>query len=194
MIMPIPGNIIEFGCRYGQNLAALISYRSLLEPFNITRKVIGFDTFSGFPSIHEMDKQDFNKELQVNAYSTNCATYDKLLEEVLIDLSSLLNYSKEKSFDLVKGDALETVPKYFTDHRMPVSLAIFDFDLYEPTKIALETVWPFLSKGSILVFDQYGYDKWPGETRAVREFLRDKGEYTIKKLPFSQTSHYMVVE
>src|ERR1035441_3524672 len=49
------GVIMEFGCRWGQNLVVFSHLRSLLEPYNLSRKVVGFDTFAGFPSVNEKD-------------------------------------------------------------------------------------------------------------------------------------------
>ena len=50
-----------------------------------------------------------------------------------------------------------------------MSLAIFDFDIYKPTKAALEAIKPHLFKGSVLVFDELADDIFPGETVALRE-------------------------
>ena len=52
----IHGVIMEFGVRWGQNINLFQSLRSIYEPFNYSRKIIGFDTWSGFPSIHEKDR------------------------------------------------------------------------------------------------------------------------------------------
>ena len=49
------GVIMEFGTRWGQNLSILSALRGIYEPFNRHRKIIGFDTFKGFPSIHVKD-------------------------------------------------------------------------------------------------------------------------------------------
>lgn len=49
-ILNIPGCIMEFGVRWGRNLSLFTSLRNLYEPYNVSRKIIGFDTFEGFPS------------------------------------------------------------------------------------------------------------------------------------------------
>ena len=46
---------MEFGTRWGQNLSILSALRGIYEPFNRHRKIIGFDIFKGFPSIHVKD-------------------------------------------------------------------------------------------------------------------------------------------
>ena len=47
----------------------------------------------------------------------------------------------------------------------------FDCDLYRPTKAALDALWPKVSRGGVLIFDEYAIPDWPGETKAVDEFL-----------------------
>ena len=45
-ISTIPGDILEFGVWYGQNLILMENLRSIFEPFNIQRRFFGFDTLS----------------------------------------------------------------------------------------------------------------------------------------------------
>ena len=52
-----------------------------------------------------------------------------------------------------------------------VSMAIFDMDIYAPTKRALELVMPRLTKGSLLVFDELNCRHFPGETQALHEVV-----------------------
>src|SRR5208337_4902884 len=54
-ILNVHGSIIMFGVRWGQDVAMLEAFRGMLEPFNYNRKIIGFDTFEGFPSITMRD-------------------------------------------------------------------------------------------------------------------------------------------
>ena len=55
MILPVHGVVMEFGVRWGTNLALFANLRGMYEPFNHNQKIIGFDTFEGFSSIHEKD-------------------------------------------------------------------------------------------------------------------------------------------
>jgi hypothetical protein len=50
-------------------------------------------------------------------------------------------------------------------------MAIFDMDIYKPTKDVLEKIIPRLVKGSLLVFDELNFKAFPGETIAVNEVL-----------------------
>ena len=54
-IIPVHGVAMEFGVRWGQNLALMHALRGIYEPFNYNRKIIGFDTFGGFPSVDAKD-------------------------------------------------------------------------------------------------------------------------------------------
>lgn len=50
-------------------------------------------------------------------------------------------------------------------------MAYFDLDLYEPTRDTIDTIRPYLTKGSVLAFDELAHAKWPGETAALRDTL-----------------------
>lgn len=79
-IININGIVIEFGVRWGQNLALFESFRGIYESYNYNRKIIGFDTFSGFPSVHEKDgKSDV---ISVGAYSVN-ENFEQYLKQIL---------------------------------------------------------------------------------------------------------------
>jgi len=54
-IINVHGNIVEFGTRWGTNLALFESFRGMYEPYNYTRKIVGFDTFEGFSGIDGKD-------------------------------------------------------------------------------------------------------------------------------------------
>jgi len=85
-------------------------------------------------------------------------------------------YELEDWVHLVKGDATQTIPAF--EAAFPeaiVSLAWIDFDLYEPTKVALEFLARRLAIGGIVVFDEAISQIWPGETVAMLEFLEQSG-------------------
>src|ERR1043165_6861995 len=47
--------IMEFGTRWGQNLVTLSNLRGMYEPYNYSRKIVGFDTFAGFEGVSQKD-------------------------------------------------------------------------------------------------------------------------------------------
>ena len=111
-------------------------------------------------------------------------SYDDLEECVEIyDLNRPLNHIKK--VELVKGDIAETLPKFLEENPyLVVSLLYLDFDIYKPTKIALEYLAPLVCKGGIIVFDECNYDKFPGETQALKKYFK-LNETEIKRFYFN---------
>ena len=189
-IVGLHGNIFEFGVRYGPRLALFTSLRGIYEPMNPNRKVVGFDTFSGFPSVHR--KHDRAKFTAGDFAVTE--RYEAYLEKMLLLHESMAPIENQKKFELVKGDATRTVRKYLVAHpETIISLAWFDFDLYEPTKVCLEAVLPYLTKGAVLVFDEVNMPDWPGETVALREVL-GTGKFRLVHSPYRAAAAYLIYE
>ena len=56
------------------------------------------------------------------------------------------------------------------------SFAHIDLDLYQSILDCLAFLYPRLSSGGVVVFDDYGFPSCPGARRAVDEFFSDKPE------------------
>lgn len=163
------GVIMEFGVRWGQTLTLLSALRGIYEPFNRHRKIVGFDTFTGLKGMEAKDGTQ--SRCQDGSFSVT-PDYRAYLDKLLTLQDATNPISHIKKFELVEGDASLTVPAYLERHpETVVSMAIFDFDLYRPTKDALESLLPHLCKGSLLVFDELCDPYFPGETLALREVL-----------------------
>lgn len=99
-----------------------------------------------------------------------------------------------KKYELVKGDACQTVEEYLKkSSETVISLAYFDFDIYIPTKKVLDCIRPRLFKGSVIGFDELNDPSCPGETLAVMEALGLKN-LRLKKFPYYAKACYCVVE
>lgn len=190
-IVDVHGVIMEFGVRWGKNLSLMTSLRGIYEPFNHNRKIIGFDTFSGFPSVDQKDGKD--PVIKTGAYSVT-SNYDKYLSNVLDYQESENSIPHIKKFELVKGDASLTVKKYIEENQQTVvALAYFDFDIYKPTYDCLMAIKPRLTRGSVIGFDELNCKAYPGETMALMEvFGLDK--YKINHSKFSATQSYIVID
>ncbi len=102
------GIIAEFGVRWGQNLSILSALRGIFEPFNRHRKIVGFDTFQGFLGVSAKD----GKRSKCADGSFSLPTdYDSILNSVLHIQEQLNPISHLKKYELVKGDAVETIPR-----------------------------------------------------------------------------------
>ncbi len=185
------GVIMEFGVRWGQTLSIMSALRGIFEPFNRHRKIIGFDTFEGFSGIEEKDGARCRCDDGSFSVTTDYEVYLNKLLNIQDNLNPIAHLEK---YELVRGNAIETVPAYFLRHpETIVSLAVFDFDIYEPTRAALEAVKPHLCKGSILVFDELCDDIFPGETIALREIL-GLNNVRIQRMPMTSRISYMEIE
>jgi hypothetical protein len=182
MIKDLPGDIVEFGVFKGVSLVKWATFRELFEN-TYSRKVIGFDIFGKFPEtsfkgdVHHRDV--FMKDAGESGISIK-------------DLEKVLEYKQLKNIELVKGDILKTAPKYLNDNpQLKISLLHIDVDIYEPSKVILETMYDSVVKGGIIILDDYG--TFPGETKAVDDFFRDK-LVEIKKFPFSQSTPVYILK
>lgn len=184
------GVIIEFGVRWGQDLALFESFRGMLEPFNFNRRIIGFDTFRGFPSISKKDKSEIWKVGDLNVVEN----YEDYLERLLQNHERTSPISHIKKYELIKGDATKTFKEYLDIHQETIiAFAYFDFDLYEPTKICLEMCKDRFTKGSIIGFDEINHPDWPGETIALKEVL-GINNIRIQRFPFMPTASYIIID
>ncbi|HEV3302985.1 MAG TPA: TylF/MycF/NovP-related O-methyltransferase [Planctomycetaceae bacterium] len=190
-IIDVPGIVIEFGVRWGQNLALFESFRGMYEPYNYTRKIVGFDTFSGFPQPTPQDGND--PSVVADAYRVS-ENYQAYLENLLAYHESECPISHIKKFDLIRGDAPVKLAEYLDAHpETIIALAYFDFDLYEPTKKCLELIRDRLTRGSVLGFDELNFEGFPGETIALRETL-GLDRYALRRSPHNPLPSYLVID
>ena len=156
-------------------------FSSILEPSNLTRRIYGFDTFEGFPSVSEKDKSENSDHIKTGDLAAN--TFEEIcgLSKIYDSTRYLGHVEKVK---LIKGDATKTIPEFVENNpHLLISLLFLDFDLYEPTKKALESFVPLMPKGAIIAFDELDNPLWPGETQAMLEYFDDK-QLELVRLPF----------
>jgi hypothetical protein len=186
--MPVKGSIVECGVYSGSSLFSFAHFSGIYEPANYHREIIGFDTFQGFPKWSVQD--DFEPSRGIFE-----PTIDTFRE--LSNASSVFQKNHylegEKKIRLIKGDALETIPNFLKSHKhLIVSMLYLDFDLYEPTKVALENFLPRMPKGALLVFDEIHNPHWPGETQALVETI-GISNIEIRNFPFNPNISYVIL-
>jgi len=180
MALSVPGVIMEFGVHRGRHMALLTALRGVYEPYNPHRRIIGFDTFEGFPEVAAVD--ELGGSATADKFSLP-VRYVDYLRDVLAAHEANEPLAHINRTILVEGDVRETLPAYLESNPQTIiSLAYFDLDLYEPTVDALQAIRPYLTRGSVLAFDELAHAKWPGETAAVREAL-DLDDVRLQLLP-----------
>jgi hypothetical protein len=190
-ILGIHGSIVECGVLHGAGLFTFAKLSSILEPVNHTRRVIGFDTFSGFPEIDARDRTGSGTLTERGALAGSSA--DEIRRAIaLYDLNRPLAHIPK--IELVEGDLCETAPSYVKARpHLVISLLYLDLDLYLPTKVAIEAFRPRMPKGAIIVFDELNAEIFPGETAAVHEML-GLGNLRIERFSFDSYLSYCVID
>lgn len=191
LIAAIPGVIMEFGVWWGANLALFESLRAVHEPYNYSRRVIGFDTFAGYPTSRAEDGDD--PLVHEGAYAVR-PEHPRHLDELLSSHELENPMSHIRKHELVAGDATRTIHEYLGSHpETIVALAYFDMQLYEPTKACLEAIRPHLVRGSVLAMDELNATEFPGETVAFREAL-GLDRYPMRRSRFLPDRTYVLVD
>jgi hypothetical protein len=173
-----PGCIGQFGVRWGRELALFDSLRSIYEPYNHSRKILGFDTFKGYTSISDAD----GKAAQLFDGNLNTlSNYSTRLKKILEFRQELSVNPQIKKFELLEGPVTDTLKPYLAQNpETTFSLIHLDFNLYKPTSFVLNSVTDHVMPGTIVVFDELCCPALPGETRAFREFKDQYGFKPIK--------------
>lgn len=190
-ILHVHGSIVECGVLYGGGLMTWAQLSEIFEPINHTRNIIGFDTFSGFVSLSDKDKTGTAFQGKKGGLALN--SYEDLLDCIkLYDENRFLGHIQKVK--LVKGDIKESLPEYIKKNpHLVVSLLWLDFDIYEPTLIALKQLVPRIPKGGIIAFDELNHEVWPGETIAVMEEI-GINNLKVERFPFGGTLSYAIIE
>lgn len=175
MIANVPGDIVELGVASG---ATLREWQRLVELDGTNRLVFGFDSFSGFPALSPEDGPEMIGIGKRVGGETELRPRPLRADEINHGLARL-----------IVGDICDTLPK-MAQHLYP-ALVFCDADLYAPTKVALDLLWPRLPKGGLMIFDEYGHEAWPGETKAVDDFLVANPRLTLNRLdmPFGPSAY-----
>jgi hypothetical protein len=175
-VLDVNGAIVECGVFNGAGLFTWAQLANIYEPVNYNRRIVGFDTFAGFPGVSERDgggweQGDIRGERR------------ELLELSVEKLDAERHLGHIPLVELVEGDFMQTGRDYVARNpHLLVSLLYLDFDLYEPTKAALELFLPRMSKGALVCFDELNCEGFPGETEAMLEAF-DLTRYSIRRFP-----------
>jgi O-methyltransferase len=154
--LTIDGDVVECGV-YKGGTAALLS--CILDETNTKKQLYLFDTFEGMP---ETDKKyDIHKKGDFS---------DTSLESVQQFLSNTTRCVYKKGFMPDTFSGLEA---------MAISFCHIDVDIYSSIIDSLNFIWPRLSRGGIIVFDNYGFPSCPGALYAVDSFFKNRPEIPL---------------
>lgn len=181
----VAGDIFECGVFKGTSLIFWLKLLNIFEPTSL-KKVIGFDTFGDFPkSTLKFEKKSVKKFHKESKFTK---------KNIFLDVKKKIKEAKlENRSQLIKGDIIKTSKNYVKNHKgFRISLLHIDLDTYNGTKSALENFFPLVSKGGIVVFDEYGSRGW-GESDAVDEYFQEK-KYKVIKTEFGKKPTAYIVK
>ncbi len=162
----ISGSIIECGVFKGNSLMRFLIFRDLIKNMK-NKHIYGFDVFGKFPS--QLSVKDNNFAKNHNKKIGLGLEVKKLKEN--------LKRKKLTNFTLIKGPIEKTIKKFLEKKKnLKISFLHLDLDVYKPTLNALESLYSKVSKGGIILLDDYGQVE--GATKATNFFLK---KYKIKK-------------
>ena len=157
-VSSVAGEIVECGVGHGRSLVTLARAAELHAP---DKRVVGFDSFSGFPpgAVHDVGAR-VRREGEVPSGWDD--TSIALVRDVL-----------DAPAELVAGYFSDTIPEQLPAQ---ISLLHVDCDMYDSTRQVLHHALPRVQPGGIVVLDEYKeQDRWPGATRAIDECLELHG-------------------
>ena len=159
----IPGAMVECGVWKGGSVATIA--KTLLQLQDVTRELYLFDTFQGMtqPTAKDSDYRGVTASqdlLELPSHKCDDAPLEQVKEVVFGT-----GYPREK-VHFVPGRVEETIPA-----SAPNSIALLrlDTDWYESTRHELVHLFPRLSKGGVLIVDDYGH--WKGSRQACDEYF-----------------------
>lgn len=165
LISGIEGAIVEAGVRRGESLATLAV---LSKALGVSRKIIAFDSFQGFPP----DAINNGKPMPGKSY---------LNQDEAIDL--VKQTFRKANFSQAEIDAIIFIPGYFDKTLLEyregdIALLHIDVDLGKSYTEALEGLYQHVIKGGVILFDEYDapkdLKKWPDAKPAIDQFLSEK--------------------
>ncbi|MFA7431379.1 MAG: TylF/MycF/NovP-related O-methyltransferase [Rhodospirillaceae bacterium] len=172
MTQDVPGSIAEVGVFRGESLLMWAKFLEIFCMGDRTKTVYGFDHFEGLKNLRPEDGQR-NNVMKEGAYNPSDSVAD------LRDLIALFDEDRfapqKPRIKLVDGDVLESIPKWVEENPgVRLSLLHLDLDLYEPTLVALQHLYPLVVPGGLVVLDEYAFENFPGESRALEDYFKDK--------------------
>lgn len=189
-ILDVHGIIVEFGVRWGRHLSVFNALRTRHEPTNFYRKIVGFDTFTGFS---EPAAADGDSDRVFAGSMSVTPDYERYLDQILRLHEAETLMAHIRRFELCTGDAPEQLAAYLDRNPQTiVALAYFDMDLHDPTRACIELLRPHMPAGAVLAFDELTHPDFPGETVAVKSAI-DIAGHRIQRLPQSPYPAFVVL-
>jgi len=173
----VKGDFVLGGIFRGISTVEFSTFINLFEN-SLKQKLIVFDEFKKFPK----NNNDLKSLTVIKQMGERGITKSQL--------TSVLKNKKIKNVELIKGKITKTVSDYVSSHpKLKISLLNMDVDIYDRELISLKILYPFVTKGGVIILNDYGVFDY--ETKIIDNFFKNKN-LKIKKLSFSKTPSYII--
>lgn len=182
MISGIPGDIVECGVFKGSGIYTLAKLNNLLMPHS-GRKIVGFDFFESKRNKKPKKRQD------AEVLEWHGEKWERR-ETILKNLSALGIHNVE----LVAGNVIKTTADYPKKNLgFRIAMLYLDVDNYEGTLAILKNLFPLVTPGGIVVFDEYAI-RGHGESDAINKYFKGRSP-KLRSLPWANTpTAYLIKE
>lgn len=174
LVRGIPGDIVECGVEHGQSLLYWLSIAfDELTP----RSVWGFDSFSGPEAVTDKDKN-----IDGDMWPPRPNVYAKTMDGFV----NLMNaYGLPRIWT---NSHLVVMPGFFSktlkDYSGEIAILHLDVNYYDSYKTCLEQLFPRVSRGGVVIFDEYKNSSdsahFAGAGRAIDEYLATTGDVVLR--------------
>ena len=169
----IPGDFIEFGTNRGFMSSAIMED---LDWNSRDKKFYLLDTFSGLDERFVSDEEKNAGYLERNKKEIDKGFYTVDVEKVK------QNFSSWKNVFIIKGSVPITLESVDADI---IAFAHIDMNCAPPEVAAMRYIWPKLSPGAIVLFDDYAYKGYEFQKVAIDNLGKELG-YEVLSLPTGQ--------
>lgn len=174
----VPGDFVECGVWKGGSTMNMA--RSLIKMKDLSRNIYLYDTFTGMTEPTKFDKRLFDSKSFTKLWKkTKKKDHNEMayspIEEVKKNMDST-GYPNDK-LKFIKGKVEETIPKIMPNK---IALLRLDTDWYESTKHELEHLYPLISKGGIVIIDDYGF--CTGSKKATDEYFSNRKDILLHRI------------
>jgi O-methyltransferase len=155
----VPGDIVEMGCYAG---TTSLFIRRLLDkhPQSQSREFHVYDSFQGLPEKSQQDQSPAGEQFQAGKLSVSKKDFLKQFHS-----ANLITPTVHKAWFNELNEA---------DIPTQIAFAFLDGDFYDSIMDSLKLVWPHMSKGGVILVDDYSRPELPGPKRAVADFFQGK--------------------
>lgn len=186
-VKDLPGDIVECGVFKGTGIYTFLKLKRIFNA-NSNKRVIGFDFFNTEELLSSIsngtDKDTMNVFFNGRKFRHENDFKDYLEFKLIED-----GFDKSE-FELIEGDVSITSREFSKlNPGFKISLLYMDLDLEECTYNALKNLWNNVSKGGLIVFDEYAEHNW-SESIGVDRFIEEHN-LSIKILNYKCPTAYI---